>query len=310
MAQYLVTGGAGFIGSHLCDKLVQNGHKVRVLDDLSTGKTDNIPEAAELVIGDVRDAAKVEQAMQGVDGCFHLAAVASVVASNERWVETHQTNLTATINVFNAAKNQNHCPVVYASSAAVYGANTNVPLSETDTVAPLTAYGADKYGCELHAVPAIKVHGVPSTGMRFFNVYGPRQDPASPYSGVISIFARALASNKDILIHGDGSQSRDFIYVDDVCRALVAAMSQTVNDARVFNVCTGVETTILTLAKLLADITGYTKDFQHGESRVGDVHRSLGDNRAMRKVLAIMPQTSLRAGLQETVAWMQASAGE
>ena len=108
MAQYLVTGGAGFIGSHLCDKLVQNGHKVRVLDDLSTGKTDNIPEAAELVIGDVRDAAKVEQAMQGVDGCFHLAAVASVVASNERWVETHQTNLTATINVFNAAKNQNH----------------------------------------------------------------------------------------------------------------------------------------------------------------------------------------------------------
>jgi UDP-glucose 4-epimerase len=173
MARYLVTGGCGFIGSHLADALVEAGHSVRILDDLSTGKRENAPEAAEIVIGDVADANAVARAMRGVDGAFHLAAIASVARSNEDWAGTHRVNVTGTVNVMDAAriaKSGKPVPVVYISSAAVYGDNQDVPLTEAATTRPLTAYGADKLASELHGRVAWEVHRVPTVGFRFFNI--------------------------------------------------------------------------------------------------------------------------------------------
>lgn len=301
MARYLVTGGAGFIGSHLCEHLLAGGHNVVVLDDLSTGKRSNLPESVTFIEGDIRNADTVLSAMKGASGCFHLAAIASVAASNERWVETHQINLSATINIFEAAKQHGRLPVVYTSSAAVYGEADNVPLIESTPTRPLTAYGADKLGCELHAVPGWRVHGVPSTGLRLFNVYGPRQDPSSPYSGVISIFADRFKNNQPITIHGDGSQSRDFIFVKDVCRAFLAAMANTEKGCDAINVCTGEETSILQLAETLARVTGYEGEFKFGPQRTGDIPRSLGDNSKLIQELGISPKTKLIDGLRETI---------
>src|SRR5579862_232702 len=259
MPSWLVTGGCGFIGSHLVDALLARGDRVRVLDDLSTGKRANIPASAELVIGDVADPSAIARAIGGVDGIFHLAAVASVQRSTEDWIGCHRTNLTGSIAVFDAARRARAkapLPVVYASSAAVYGDNPAVPLRENATLQPLSAYGADKLGSELHGRVAAHVHGVPTTGLRFFNVYGPRQDPRSPYSGVISIFCDRLRAGRAITIFGDGSQTRDFVYVGDVVAALAAAMARLVAAPQplgdVVNVCTGRATAVGALAATIA----------------------------------------------------------
>ena len=188
MSNYLVTGGCGFIGSHLVDDLVAAGHGVRILDDLSIGTLAHKPPGVEFIRGDVAEPTVVADALRDMDGCFHLAAVASVERSNMDWLGTHRTNLTGAVTVFNAAR-RTALPVVFASSAAVYGDNADFPLSEETRPRPLSAYGADKLGCELHGVVAGRIHRVPTCGLRFFNVYGPRQDPRSPYSGVISIFS-------------------------------------------------------------------------------------------------------------------------
>jgi UDP-glucose 4-epimerase len=216
VGRYLVTGGCGFIGSHLVDALCGRGHTVRILDDLSTENFAYKPPNVEFVRGDVAEPRIVLQAMRGVEGCFHLAAVASVERGNSDWLGTHRTNLTGTVAVFDAARRGNpkeRIPVVFASSAAVYGGNPDIPLSEDATPRPLSAYGADKLGCELHGSVASHVHRVPTCGLRFFNVYGPRQDPTSPYSGVISIFCNRLKARRGITVYGDGHQTRDFIYV-------------------------------------------------------------------------------------------------
>src|ERR1700733_639115 len=248
MSTYLVTGGAGFIGSHLCDALVARGDTVRVLDDLSTGHRSNLPVSATLIEGDVADLALAAQALEGVDGCFHLAAIASVEKGVTDWLGTHRANMTGTITLFDAIRRQrSKIPVVYASSAAVYGDVT--PTSETAPRVPLSAYGADKYGCELHARVASHVHGIPTVGLRFFNVYGPRQDPLSPYSGVISIFCERISRGAAIDVNGDGGQTRDFVYVADVVRALLAAMHLRPTDAPAFNVCTGNPISVLDLAR-------------------------------------------------------------
>ncbi len=300
MQTYLVTGGCGFIGSHLADALLEQGHAVRVLDDLSTGKTSNIQNAAELLVGDVADQRVVARAMDGVTGCFHLAAVASVERGNRDWVGTHATNLTGTITVFDAARKA-RVPVVYASSAAVYGDPRMLPLAETAPTAPLSAYGADKLGCELHARVGGLVHAVPSTGLRFFNVYGPRQDPLSPYSGVISIFCERLRAGEEVVVFGDGTQTRDFVYVGDVARALLSAMRAASCEARVFNVCTGRSTGLLDLVGAIAATLGVSPRIAFAPARPGDIQASLGDPTSARDGLGFSARTSLRDGLAITV---------
>ena len=226
MQRFLVTGGAGFIGSHLADALLAAGAAVRVLDDFSTGRRENLDPRCEVCVGDVADPEAVRTAFAGVDGCFHLAAIASVARGNEDWRGTHRTNQTGTVTVLEAARDAGRMPVVYASSAAVYGDLAGAVARETSPCVPLTAYGADKLGSELHARVAHRVHGVPTLGLRFFNVYGPRQDPASPYSGVVSIFAARLARGETLSVHGDGRQTRDFVFVADVVAHLRAAMAR------------------------------------------------------------------------------------
>ena len=307
MARYLVTGGAGFIGSHLCDALLGTGHGVRVLDDLSTGRRENLDGRCELVVGDVADPGTVRDAMAGVDGCFHLAAIASVARANEDWPGTHRVNLGGTVAVLDAAAHAKsgagRVPVVYASSAAVYGALDGV-AGEDSPVAPLSAYGADKLGSEQHARAGAVVHGVPSVGFRFFNVYGPRQDPHSPYSGVISIFAAALAAGRGITVHGDGGQSRDFVYVADIVAFLQAGMAHAARNpgAVVLNACTGRETTIRALADTVGMLLQRRPAITAGPARAGDVRRSVGRPDRALDLLGVAARTRLAAGLDATLA--------
>jgi UDP-glucose 4-epimerase len=296
---YLVTGGAGFIGSHLVDALLAEGHAVRILDDLSTGRTISRDPRCALVRGDVADLATVQEAMAGAAGCFHLAAIASVARGNEDWLGTHRCNQTGTVTVLECARQFGGVPVVYASSAAVYGNAGEDAISETCPTIPLTAYGADKLGSELHARVAHHVHGVPTLGLRFFNIYGPRQDPNSPYSGVISIFARRIAAGLPISIHGDGDQTRDFVFVGDVVMHLAAAMRHLEQHGgmAVQNVCTGRTNTIRELAELLAELHGRSLDLSYGPGRSGDIRHSRGDPAGTAALLGLRAETSLRTGL-------------
>jgi UDP-glucose 4-epimerase len=309
MSRFLVTGGCGFIGSHLVERLLQQGAQVTVLDDLSTGRRDNLSSGAELMIGDIRNPDAVRRAMVGADGCFHLAAIASVERASEAWLDTHTVNLGGTIVTFDAAREAadgKPIPVVYASSAAVYGdpgSEATGLIFEDSPTRPLSAYGADKLGCELHGRVAWTVHGVPNTGFRFFNVYGPRQDPASPYSGVISIFAKRIAGGQPIAINGDGEQLRDFVFVGDVVDRLVSAIAAKKTGAQIFNICTGQATTINELAAKMEEICDRRVERIRKPARVGDIRVSIGD--PSRGDAAFGPcRTSLREGLAETKAWL------
>jgi UDP-glucose 4-epimerase len=302
MTSFLVTGGAGFIGSHLCKALLARGDTVRVLDDLSTGKRDNLPNGVELIVGDTADQALVHTAVKGIDGCFHLAAIASVERSVIDWVGTHRANLTGTISLFDAiGRLPARVPVVYASSAAVYGDVANTPITEDTDRRPLSAYGADKYACELQARVASKVHGIPTVGLRFFNVYGPRQDPRSPYSGVISVFCDKLRRGLPIDVVDDGEQTRDFVFVSDVVAALLAAMHHLPPGAPAFNVCTGLPTSVLDLARTIAELAGTRLEVRHVAARAGDVRHSLGSPVRARAALALAEPVSLRRGLAKVL---------
>jgi UDP-glucose 4-epimerase len=302
MGLYLVTGGCGFIGSHLVDDLIEDGHGVVVLDDLSSGRRENLHPRARLIVGDVADTALTARAMAGVNGCFHLAAIASVMRSNEDWLGTHRANLTGTIAVFEAARRAEPVPVVYASSAAVYGAADDALLSEDSPARPLTAYGADKLGCELHARVACHVHGVPTTGLRFFNVYGPRQDPHSPYSGVISVFHARIAAGLPVTIDGDGLQSRDFIYVADIVAHLRAAMARIGGGAAIYNVCTGRATSVLEIARVLSRRLGGETAFTHGPARPGDMRQAIGSPDRAVEALGLRAEIRIADGLDRLIA--------
>jgi UDP-glucose 4-epimerase len=305
MARFLVTGGAGFIGSHLCDALVARGDVVRVVDDLSTGSAANLPAGAELVVADIADLAAMASALDGVDGCFHLAAIASVERGVTDWLGTHRTNLTGTITLFDAIRSSGRkLPVVYASSAAVYGDCPTLPITEDAERRPLSAYGADKLGCELHARVADHVHGIPATGLRFFNVYGPRQDPRSPYSGVISIFCERILGAKPVDVFGDGQQTRDFIHVSDVVAALLAAMRLAAPGAPVFNVCTGQATTVLALAQTIAELTQNRPEIRLQPPRSGEIRHSLGSRDRAAPALGLGSPKPLRDGLANVLDWL------
>lgn len=299
---YLVTGGCGFIGSHLVEALTVRGDTVRVLDDLSRGRREYLPRGVEFIEADVADPVAVKRAIQDVDGCFHLAAVPSVIECQSRWLEAHRTNLTGTINIFDAARRAQPgraIPVVYASSAAVYGNRGLAPLGETLAPQPVSICGADKVGCELHARIAYAAHGVPTVGLRLFNVFGPRQPAECAYPGVVPSFFTWLGARRPVSVFGDGEQVRDFVYVRDVVAAFLAAMGRGAG-AEIFNVCTGQGTTVASLARLLARLLQIEVEFAFLPERSSDVRYSVGDPAGAALALGFVADTGLEAGLEAT----------
>ena len=253
-------------------------------------------------MGDVADAALLRKATEGVAGIFHLAAIASVERSNIDWLGTNRVNQAGTVAVLDAARQAGGVPVVYASSAAIYGDQGRNPIKEGVRPVPRTAYGVDKLASELHAAVGASLHGVPNIGLRFFNVFGPRQDPHSPYSGVISIFAARIAAGVGITVHGSGQQVRDFVYVSDVvahlCAAFGALQSAATPSAQVLNVCTGHPTSILDLAHALTDVMVREVVVTHGPERPGDIVASIGDPTIAQAVLGLSAKVPLREGLR------------
>jgi len=309
---FLVTGGCGFIGSHLSEALLARGDSVRVLDDLSSGLLSNLPKGAELIRGSITEPRCVREALAAVDGCFHLAAISSVERSLSDWVGTHRVNLEGTIVIFDELRKLSAnrvIPVVYASSAAVYGEAPALPLTEEMQALPLSAYGADKLGSELHARIAAKVFGIPTVGLRLFNVYGPRQDPRSPYSGVISRFCDRLSRGEPVEIFGDGQQQRDFIYVADVVTAFLKAMDHPPAGA-VLNICTGIGTSIEALAKLVAELGGMPLQMRFLPARSGEIRNSIGSPVHAAAILGLSEPTPLRQGLPHVLRWFEHSAKE
>ncbi|WP_287885641.1 NAD-dependent epimerase/dehydratase family protein [Paracoccus sp. (in: a-proteobacteria)] len=298
----LVTGGAGFIGSHLVEHLAAAGERVVVLDNLSSGKPENLPPQVELIAGDITDGALVGELVQGVDCVFHLAALVSVQECIKDWELGHRINLDATVGLFHAAARARPggVPVVYASSAAVYGDRSGSTCCETSLPAPISPYGVDKLGCEHQARAMAEIHKLRSVGLRFFNVYGPRQDPASPYAGVISKFCANRLADSPHTVFGDGLQSRDFIYVADIVEGLVRARAyaQGQEGAAVFNLCTGAETTLVGLASEIDGIAdrGPTLII-HADPRSGDIRMSLGDPSLAARDLGFTARTDIRSGL-------------
>jgi UDP-glucose 4-epimerase len=297
---YLITGGAGFIGFHLVEALLERGERVRVLDDFSTGHRENLAAVAkhiELLEGDVADPATVECAVAGCDYVLHLAAIVSVQASLKDPRHTHRVNAGGTLNVLEAARRADVRRVVFASSAAVYGNHTTLPLQEELPLHPLSPYAASKAVGEMYCRAFHASYGLPAVALRFFNAYGPRQDPTNPYSGVISIFAARMTRGERPVIYGDGRQTRDFVYVADVVRAVLLACEQKAAVGRVFNVAGGGQTTILELATGLNQTldTNLTPTF--APARAGEVRFSQGNARQARETLGWETQISLREGL-------------
>jgi UDP-glucose 4-epimerase len=298
-----VTGGAGFIGSHLVERLAAQGHAVRAFDNLTTGKRENLAHvpAAELVVGDVRDAAALERAMQGCDVAFHQAAIVSVPYSIEHPHESLDVNLRGTLNVLEAAKHTKVQRVVMASSAAVYGEEPTLPKRETMLPLPISPYGLEKLASEHYLSMWSKLFGVETVALRYFNVFGPRQDPSSPYSGVISIFVDRMLRGQPITIFGDGEQFRDFVYVANVVDANLLAATTVGVSGRAFNVGCGVETSLNELARVLGRITGRDAAPKHGEPRAGDIRESLADIAAAQGALGYAPKVGLEEGLRALV---------
>jgi len=296
----LVTGGAGFIGSHLTERLLKEGHAVRVLDNLSTGKRDNLPAhpRLEFIEGDVRDSAAVAGAVRGVDAVYHLAAVASVQASVEDPIGTHATNFTGTLGLLEAARLHGVQRFIYASSAAVYGDVAALPVDEEARPNPLSPYASDKLAGEHYLFFYQKKYAIAATAFRFFNIYGPRQDPSSPYSGVISIFVDRLRAGTPVTVFGDGRQTRDFVYVEDLVEVLTRALGNAASIGKVMNVGRGSESSLLDLLSALERIAQRPIERRHEAPRVGDVLRSCAAVERLRRTLGYVPDTPLETGLR------------
>ncbi len=299
MSRFLVTGGAGFIGSHLADALLAAGHAVVVLDDVSTGNRANLDARAVLHQGSILDEAALAAAMAGAAGCFHLAAIASVERCESEVVAAHRVNLEGSLRVFAAALAAG-IPVVYATTAAVYGDIESVPVAESAAPRPIGFYGAAKLAVEQSARLLGTRRGLRTIGLRYFNVYGPRQDPASPYSGVIAHFMARAARGETLTVLGSGAQSRDFVAVRDIVAASLAAIGQVSAAAPVVNVGTGVSTSILDLARMTCAAYGLDAErhIRFGPPRNSDIAHSVADTRLLRATLGFVPATSLAEGLR------------
>ncbi len=299
----LVTGGAGFIGSHSVEVLLEQGHDVSVLDNLATGRLENLRSVKRwihIVEGDIRNRDLLMSLMQSgcYDGVLHLAAVASVLDSVRLPLKSHEVNLTGALNVLEAARQTGAKRVVLASSAAVYGPAPEVPTSETILARVASPYAAQKLAVEAYAQTYNDLYQLETVSLRYFNVYGPRQDPSSPYSGVISIFLHSFRRGAQPVIFGDGRQTRDFVYVRDVAQANLLALTAKEARGQCINVGTGVETSILQIAQTLSDIAGSPFGCSFGKRRPGDPYRSCADIEKLRVVLGFQPRHSLGDGLQ------------
>jgi UDP-glucose 4-epimerase len=315
----VVTGGAGFIGSHTVDRLVELGHRVIVLDDFRTGKRANLARwadpkhafdgaepALEIVTCDVSHGifaalAPLTARYGKVERIVHLAAQVSVVHSVANPLVDMSVNYGGTLHVLEYARAAGVAKVVFASSAAVYGDVSELPVTEDAPKQPVSPYGIDKLASEFALDYYANVHGVPTTSLRFFNVYGPRQDPSSPYSGVISIFADRARAGRPLTIFGDGGQTRDFVYVGDVVRAIIAALGDG-NSRVVANVGTGGEISILELARTIVDLCGGRSEIQHAPPRSGEILKSRARVDRLRDAFGVVAQTSLVDGLRATLA--------
>ena len=303
----LVTGGAGFIGSHLVEALTATGRTVRVLDDLTTGLVANcahISPAPELVQGSVTDSAAVERAVAGCDTVFHLAALASVAKSVEDPLASHAACATGALTVLDAARRGGVRRVVYAGSASAYGGASDPAGQDEDTpLVALSPYAAAKLAGELYAEAFAHTYGLETVRLRFFNVFGPRQRADSPYSGVIAIFAALLSAGRTPTVHGDGLQSRDFVYVSDVARALILAADTPGVTGRVYNVGTGQSVNLLELIAELNAALGTSAVPVHGAARAGDIRHSRAKIDRIRADLGYAPTVTFADGLRRTLDW-------
>ena len=312
--QYLVTGGAGFIGSHIVRTLLEGGAKVRVLDNFSTGKRENLAGLVEQYSGgrfevhegDLRDRAFVENMIRNVDIVFHEAAFVSVPESMEKPQDCFDVNVAATIGLFEAARKAEVRRVVVASSAAVYGESDALPLQETTPTQSLSPYAASKRTDEIYAQLYTQALGLDVVALRYFNVYGPRQRPDSMYAAAVPIFVCRLLDGKPVTVFGDGGQTRDLINVHDVVRANLVASEHPDAPGQVLNVCTGIETRLLDLLEVLYDLFPNVPEPVFTEPRPGDIYRSVGSPEFTARTIDFRAEVTLEDGLKETVAWMQA----
>ncbi len=293
----LVTGGAGFIGSHIADALA-NISDVRVLDDFSAGRRENVPEGATVVEGDVRDASTVDNAMAGVDVVFHEAGLVSVPESVERPIASHDANVAATLNVLEAARRED-ARVVTASSVGIYGNPVDVPIHESEPKQPTSPYGVDKLAIDHYTRLYHDLYDLDTVALRYFNVYGPRQS-AGEYSGVISTFLEQAQSGQPLTVDGDGEQTRDFVHVSDVVRANLAAAT-TDHVGRAYHVGTGDSITVRELADIVRDVTGSSSTVTHTEARAGDIEHSEADVTRAQRQLGFEARVALGEGLRDLV---------
>ena len=307
----LVTGGAGFIGSHLAAALLANGARVRVIDDLSTGYRENVNEVGgdiDFVHASVADEGALRKALEDVELVFHEAAIPSVPRSVENPRQTHIASVDSTFSLLNAARELKVKRIVYAASSSAYGDQPTLPKVENMLPDPLSPYSVAKLVGEYYCQVFTRVYGLETVSLRYFNVFGPRQDPSSQYSGVISRFIAALLSGEQPVIYGDGEQSRDFTYIANVIQANLKAAETTKGIGKVINVANGERITLNELLKELQEITGKTEvAADYRAPRAGDVLHSLADITRARELLGFEPQVGLREGLQLTIDWWKQS---
>ncbi len=302
----LVTGGAGFIGSHIVDRLLREGHEVVVYDNFSSGRRENIAhleghKSVAVIEGDVRDAPQLDYRMAGCQVVFHEAAIVSVPYSVEHPQETHDVNIQGTLNVLLAAKKNAVRRVVFACSAAVYGEDPELPKKESMRPLPISPYGVEKITGEMYLQTWAKLFAVETVSLRYFNVFGPRQDPKSPYSGVISVFVSRALEGKPVTVFGDGKQSRDFVYVDNVVDANLRAATMPGVSGLAFNVGCGQRTTLLELLAMLGRIVGRDLTPTLAAPRAGDIKDSLADIALARTMLGYAPEVGVEEGLRRLV---------
>jgi UDP-glucose 4-epimerase len=302
----LVTGGAGFIGSHLVERLLRDGHEVRVVDDFSTGKRANLApmasKALEVVEGDIRNGWELRTLAAGCEVIFHEAAIVSVPYSVEHPQETHDVNLQGTLNVLEAARHAKTRRLVFASSAAVYGDAPGLPKHEGMLPTPISPYGLEKLTGEHYLSIFARLYGVETVSLRYFNVFGPRQDPSSAYSGVISIFADRARRGDPVTIFGDGSAYRDFVFVDDVVEANLLAARTPGASGRSFNVARGEKTTLTDLTGMIGRAVGRPLEVVHAAPRAGDIAESVADIGRARSELGFAPRVEVEDGLRQLLA--------